>query len=441
MKAGRSIIYLLLFTGCSINYVDRVVLSVAAGPIAREFNLSTIQLGYLFSAFLWTYLVFVLPWGMFVDRVGTRRATAAGMSIWSVATVLTALSGGFGSAVLSRLLMGFGEASTYPAGARTIREWMPARERGFATTVFNCGGYAGPAVGSMLMGYLVAKMGWRGGFYVSAAIGLVWIVVWLLVYRRPEDATFIGESERQLILTERGGNALASNSAPLAALMRCTSLWGLFIVQGCAVYTVYLFLSWLPSYLQAARGLTVLRSGLYTAVPYAVAVPGTIFMGWLSDRLLRNSPVESGRRRYLVATMLLCSSCILITPWVKSTGLILALFSFSLTSIGSTVGLNIALLSDLLPNPANTGRANGFLVTGGNLFGVLAPIATGYVVSTTGSYDTAFLIAGVLLVIGATACLTMTRQPISPPGDTGDAKDAEDTEDTSTVDSTSGAAL
>ena len=444
MKAGRSIIYLLLFTGCSINYVDRVVLSVAAGPIAREFNLSTIQLGYLFSAFLWTYLVFVLPWGMFVDRVGTRRATAAGMSIWSVATVLTALSGGFGSAVLSRLLMGFGEASTYPAGARTIREWMPARERGFATTVFNCGGYAGPAAGSMLMGYLVAKMGWRGGFYVSAAIGLVWIVVWLLVYRRPEDATFIGESERQLILTERGGNALASNSAPLAALMRCTSLWGLFIVQGCAVYTVYLFLSWLPSYLQAARGLTVLRSGLYTAVPYAVAVPGTIFMGWLSDRLLRKSPVESGRRRYLVATMLLCSSCILITPWVKSTGLILALFSFSLTSIGSTVGLNIALLSDLLPNPANTGRANGFLVTGGNLFGVLAPIATGYVVSTTGSYDTAFLIAGVLLVIGATACLTMTRQPISPPGDTGDtgdAKDAEDTEDTPTVDSTSGATL
>jgi MFS family permease len=435
MKAGRSIIYLLLFTGCSINYVDRVVLSVAAGPIAREFNLSTIQLGYLFSAFLWTYLVFVLPWGMFVDRVGTKRATAAGMSIWSVATVLTALSGGFGSAVLSRLLMGFGEASTYPAGARTIREWMPARERGFATTVFNCGGYAGPAVGSMLMGYLVAEMGWRGGFFVSAAIGFVWIAVWLLVYRRPEEAAFIGETERQVILTERGGNAHASNSAPLSALMRCTSLWGLFIVQGCAVYTVYLFLSWLPSYLQAARGLSVLRSGLYTAVPYAVAVPGTIFMGWLSDRLLRHSSVESGRRRYLVATMLLCSSCILVTPWIKSTGLILALFSFSLTSIGSTVGLNIALLSDLLPNPANTGRANGFLVTGGNLFGVLAPIATGYVVSTTGSYDTAFLIAGVLLVIGATACLTMTRQPIAPAGETGN------TDATPSANPTSGARI
>ncbi|WP_233832768.1 MFS transporter [Paraburkholderia sp. ZP32-5] len=420
MKAGRIVIYLLLFSGCSINYIDRVVLSVAAHPIAQEFGLSTVQLGYLFSAFLWTYLIFVLPWGMLVDRIGTKRSTAWGMAIWSFATVLTGVSGGFGSAILSRLLMGFGEASTYPAGARTIREWMPARERGFATTVFNCGGYAGPAIGSILMGTLVSAMGWRGGFFVSAAIGFGWMLIWLIAYRSPEKARYIGDEERAMILAERGGSAQASASAPLSALLRCTSLWGLFIVQGCAVYTVYLFLSWLPSYLQSAHGLSVLKTGFYTAVPYAVAVPGTIFMGWLSDRLLRNAPVNSGRRRNMVALLLLCSACILVTPLVHNTFVVLALFSFSLTSIGSTVGLNIALLSDLLPNPANTGRAHGFLVTGGNLFGVLAPIATGYVVSFTGSYSAAFVIAGILLVVGATVCLTMTRKPIAPATASGD---------------------
>jgi len=414
MKAGRIVIYLLLFSGCSINYIDRVVLSVAATPIAHEFGLSTIQLGYLFSAFLWTYLVFVLPWGMLVDRIGTKRATASGMALWSFATVLTGFSGGFSTAILSRLLMGFGEASTYPAGARTIREWMPARERGFATTVFNCGGYAGPAIGSVLMGALISAIGWRGGFYVSAIIGFTWVVVWLLVYRSPEKAPYISNTERAMILSQRGGSADPSTAASLPALLRCTSLWGLFIVQGCAVYTVYLFLSWLPSYLQAVHGLTVLKTGFYTAVPYAVAVPGTICMGWLSDRLLRNAPVDSGRRRNMVAVLLLCSACILVTPLVTNTALVLALFSFSLTSIGSTVGLNIALLSDLLPNPANTGRAHGFLVTGGNLFGVIAPIATGYVVSITGSYNAAFVIAGLLLVLGATICLTMTRKPIAP---------------------------
>jgi MFS family permease len=414
IKPGRSLVYLLLFTGCAINYVDRVVLSVAAQPLAKEFGLSTIQLGYLFSAFLWTYLIFVLPWGAFVDRIGTRRSTAAGMAVWSVATVLTGVSGGFVTLFLSRLLMGFGEASTYPAGARTIREWMPARERGLATTVFNCGGYAGPAIGSTLMGYLVSEIGWRGGFMAAAALGFVWIAAWLLLFRQPEDAGFIDEEERAKILAERGGSAQAGSGDKLSTLLRSRTLWGLFIVQGCAVYTVYLFLTWLPSYLQAARGLSVLKTGFYTAIPYAVAVPGTIFVGWLSDRLLRDAPVDSGRRRNLVAVMLLCSSCILVTPWVSDITLILMLFSLSLTSIGSSVGLNIALASDLLPNPANTGKAHGFLVTGGNLFGVLAPIVTGYVVSITGSYDVAFLVAGALLLVAVTVCLTMTREPINP---------------------------
>jgi len=182
---GRTWIYILLVTACSINYIDRVVLSVSAQPISKEFEISTIQLGYLFSAFLWSYLVFVLPWGIYVDRVGTRRATTVGMAIWSAATLLTGLSWNFSSAFASRLLMGFGESSTYPAGGRTIREWMPAGERGFATTVFNCGGYIGPALGSVLMAYLVGSLGWRGAFYCAGALGFAWLIFWILVFRQP----------------------------------------------------------------------------------------------------------------------------------------------------------------------------------------------------------------------------------------------------------------
>lgn len=419
MTNGRTAIYLLLFSACAINFIDRVVLSVAAGPIAKEFGLSTIQLGYLFSAFLWTYLVFVLPWGMLVDRIGTRSATVWGMTIWSAATVWTGVSGGFFSAFISRLMMGLGEASTYPCAAQAIREWIPARERGFASTVFNCGGYAGPAIGSILMGYLVAKLGWRGGFYIAAAIGFVWMLIWLLVYRRPEDAKFISEKERALILKERGGCMKDQACTPISLLLRCPTLWAMFLVQGCAVYTVYFFLSWLPSYLQSTHGLTVLQTGLYTAIPYAVAVPGTLLLGWLSDRILRHAPVDSGRRRNMVAVMMLCASSIVLTPWVTNTFLMLALFSFAITSIGSAVSLNIALLNDLLPNAANTGRATGVLVTGGNLFGVLAPIATGYVVSMTGSYDSAFLVAASLLFVGAGICVALTRKPISLPSQSG----------------------
>ena len=145
-------------------------------------------------------------------------------------------------------------------------------------------------------------------------------------------------------------------------------------------------------------------------------MPGTILVGWISDRILRGAPVNSGRRRNMVATMMLLSSCILLTPFVTNTSVVLALFSLSLTCIGSTVGLNIALTNDLLVDPANTGRVYGVLVTGGNLFGVVAPIATGYIISGTGSYDAAFVIAGIILFFGAAVALTMTRQPIAAPG-------------------------
>lgn len=408
------LVYLLLLGAVTVNYVDRVILSVAAKPISQELGLSAPELGLLLSAFLWSYLVFVLPWGILTDKIGTKPSTVSGLALWTVATLLTGVSGGFGSLFAFRLVMGVGEASTYPAGAAAIREWIPTRERGLATTVFNAGGYAGPAIGSVVVGFLVGQFGWRSGFYFGAILGVLVLLAWIFVYKRPEQARFIGEAERTKILTERGDpDRPGHGGSSLGTLLRSRTMWGMFVAQGCAVYTVYMFLTWLPSYLQATHGLTVLKSGLYTAVPYAVAVPGTMFVGWLSDRLLRGRPAGSGRRRVMVTVTMLVSSCILLTPFVTNAAVILALFSLSLTSIGSAVGLNIALLNDLLADPADTGRANGILMVGGNGFGVLAPIATGYVIAWSGGYGTAFVVAGVLLVVGAVLTMTMTRTPIA----------------------------
>ncbi|MFI5615081.1 MFS transporter [Amycolatopsis sp. NPDC051903] len=419
MRTGRTLVYLLLLGAVTVNYVDRVILSVAAKPVSQELGLSAPELGLLLSAFLWSYLVFVLPWGILTDRIGTKPSTVSGLALWTVATLLTGLSGGFGSIFAFRLIMGVGEASTYPAGAAAIREWIPTRERGLATTVFNAGGYAGPAIGSVVVGFLVGQFGWRSGFYFGAIIGALVLLAWIFVYKRPEQARFIGEAERAKILTERGdigGAGVSAGGNSLGTLLRSRTMWGMFVAQGCAVYTVYMFLTWLPSYLQATHGLTVLKSGLYTAVPYAVAVPGTMLIGYLSDRLLRGQPAGSGRRRVIVTVTMLVSSCILLTPFVSSAPLILVLFSLSLTSIGSAVGLNIALLNDLLADPADTGRANGILMVGGNGFGVLAPIITGFVISWSGGYGMAFVVAGALLVVGAVLTMTMTRSPIAARG-------------------------
>jgi ACS family glucarate transporter-like MFS transporter len=416
MQKKRVWIALMLFSLAMINYIDRVTLSFAAAPIAKEFGLSPVALGYLFSSFLWTYTVFLIPMGMLVDRFGAKRVAGFGIGLWSAATAATGIAGSFPSLLATRLLMGAGEATSNPAGARVIREWIPASERGMTNAIFNSGSYAGPAVCALVAGPIIASFGWPALFFVAGGIGFIWLACWLTWFARPEDASWLSEEERQKILNERGAKKVDLDaSAPkvglIGLLRKGPTLWGLALTQGCNVYSQYLFLTWMPSYLQATKGLTIAKTGFYAAIPYAVAVALCIFVGRISDRLLKGD-VGGGKRRYMIAFAMLLASVILFAPFVQDVWLILGLIAISLTGIASTTSLNFALLNDLLKRPRDIGVAMGFLVVGGNVFGLLAPIVTGYVVESTGNYDRAFIIAGALLVVGATSILTLTRRPL-----------------------------
>ena len=416
MSYRRGWIAAFLFSLAMINYIDRTTLSFAIGPISKEFGLDDVGKGYLFSSFLWTYTLFLIPAGMMVDRFGSSRVAAWGIGIWSLATALTGASAGTVSLLLARLVMGAGEATSNPSGAKVVREWIPAGERGVITAVFNSGSYAGPALCALLAGGIIELWGWRALFILMGGIGFVWLLLWFMVYDKPERARWLGEAERRKILDERdtqrrqGGADVPATG--LLKLMRTRTLWGLAVTQGCNVYCQYLFLTWLPSYMQTAKHLTLLKTGFYTAIPYAIAVVLCVGMGRLSDRLLARAGVASGRRRNMIAASLIIASVVLFAPMVDSLWALLVLITISLTGIATTTSLNFALLNDLLPNAKDVGKAMGFVVVGGNLFGLLAPIVTGYVIQITGSYDGAFLVAGLLLILGATATLTMTRQPM-----------------------------
>ena len=416
MSYRRGWIALLLFALALINYIDRVTLSFAATPITKEYGLSPVLLGYLFSSFLWTYALFLLPMGLLVDRFGAKRVAGVGLGIWSVATAAAGLAGSFPALLASRLVMGGGEASSNPAGARVIREWIPASERGLVNAVFNSGSYAGPAICALAAGPTIEAFGWRALFFTAGGIGVMWILCWLLWFDKPEKASWLGAEERAKILAERGRvKAPIDDGLPGPGLRqllgRGPTLWGLALTQGCNVYSQYLFLTWLPSYLQQSKGLTVAKTGLFAAVPYVVAMVLCIAIGQLSDRFLRGD-VGGGRRRYVIAAAMILSSIILAAPMVNSVALILVLISLSLTGIAATTSMNFALLNDLLPDSRSVGLAMAFLVMGGNVFGLMAPIVTGYVINFTGSYDMAFVIAGILLLIGAASVMTLTRRPI-----------------------------
>jgi MFS family permease len=398
--------------------IDRIALSVAAKPIVAEYGFSPVQMGYLFSGFLWTYVVCLVPLGLLVERIGVKNMVGGGIAIWSTATALTAAGAGFVTILGARLVMGASEATTFPACGRVIRDWFPERERGFVTTLFNGGSSAGPAVGAILTAALVSSFDWRTAFIVLGAIGFVWLAAWMIWYGTPEKASWLSDPERTKILTERNGTgpnaSQASPPSSLGYLLSQRSVWGLVLTQACLVYTAYLFLTWLPTYLQSTRELSTMNTGYLTAVPYLITVVLGVTIARISDRVLTSKDIQAGRRRNFIAAMAVLAMLILLAPHVDGLWQLLLVLTLVLTGSTTGAGLNFTLASDLLRNPRDVSRVVAITSFGGNLFGLIAPIITGYVVAGTGGYTWAFRIAAVLLFCGCLATLGLTRRPIEP---------------------------
>jgi MFS family permease len=418
MNNRRLWVCVFLFTLTTINYTDRVALSVAAKPISVEFGLTPVELGYLFSSFLWMYIVCLIPVGLLVDRYGGKAVNAGGIALWSGATILTGLTTGFASMAATRVVMGMGESTSWPASNRIIREWFPASERAFANAVFGAGSAAGPAFGAMAVTTVVGFFGWRAGFFAAGAVGFVWFALWLVLFNRPDRVGWLTSAERTKIITERDGKVPPTQigASPLSRLLGMRSVWGLFFTQGCMVYGGYMLLTWLPTYMQQARGLSLMNAGFVSAIPFGTAAVVSIFLGRYGDRRLSHDDVHAGKRRSMIAVMLMGPALMLLVPYLDSLWAIVALLSVAASMGWTASALNFALVTDLVRNPADIGKVTSITVLGGNCFGIMGPIVTGYVVAITGGYNATFAVAGALALIGAICTLTLTHQPIEAVG-------------------------
>jgi len=418
----RGWIYVLMLTLVTINYMDRSALAVVAQKVRGEFNLSPVEMGYLFSSFLWTYVVCLLPVGIMLDRFSARNINSIGIALWSLAIAATAGVWNFGTLLLTRLVMGAGEATSIPSCGRIVREWMPSQERGVASVIFSAGSFLGPAIGAVAVAAITSAWGWRTAFVILGALGFVWLACNLIWFDRPERVSWLSADERKKIVSERSAGSpdeIGMHGSPgvVLELLKSPSMWGAMIAQAAGIYTLYLLLFWLPSYLQDTKHLTIMKTGLYTAVPWAIAVPVSIAIGVLSDRLLQRETLLAGGRRTVVIGCVLLAAVVVFVPFTNDTTLILMLFALSLSGINAVISLNLALVTDLVHRARDVGKALSLTILSGNIFGLLAPIITGYVVAGLGAYDWAFGIAGILLVIGAIALGTMTRNVILPVSD------------------------
>ncbi|HEV2097436.1 MAG TPA: MFS transporter [Stellaceae bacterium] len=404
-------VFFLLFLFNVIAYVDRVNMSVAGKPIAHEFGLSPIALGYLFSSFLWAYVLMMLPGGRLIDRWGTHVMASIATVVWSTAQMATGMVSSFVTMLLARLGLGVGEAPFAPVTYGSVRSWSPYTERGTAIAAISAGPPLGLALGAPLVGWLIESLSWRWSFIITGAVGFVWVAVWLSLVSSLEKTRWLPQAEREQILAERdaGIEPPSHGGVGYLGLIRCPAMWGLFISQGCLVYTFYLYMSWLPNYLQTTRGISIEGSGLYTAIPFVFAALVCIIANWFGDRMLSADAVRAGNRRYLVALCLLMTAVGLAIPFVQPLVGVIALVTIAVSFANVGPAANGALVADILRSPADTGRAFAFLVLGGNTFGLLAPIVTGYIVAATGSFNSAFAVAGALALIGAVAALTLSR--------------------------------
>ncbi|WP_347303040.1 MFS transporter [Croceibacterium sp. TMG7-5b_MA50] len=407
---------LLVLTG-TLNYLDRSALSIANGAIREEMQLTLGQMGILLSAFSWSYAVAQLPIGGVIDRFRPRVVLAIGIIVWSVAQAACGLVRSFGAFIGARVVLGVGESPQYPAAARVVSDWFPRDRRGMPTGIFNAASPLGTALAPPLLSLIIIAWGWREMFVVLGIAGFFVAAIWWVMYRNPADVALLPE-ERAYIDDGAADGPRKPALAEWGALFRHGTTWAMILGFFGSVYLNWLYLTWLPSYLQIERGMDTIKSGFAAFVPFFCGFIGCLVAGWLSDWLVRRTgSVLLGRKYLVVAAMFGMAAFTLPGALVASNAVALAcisaaVFLANVASVGSW-----ALVSAVAPSRqvASLGGLQNF---GGFIGGALAPIVTGFVVDASGSFVPALAIGAAVVTASAFVYLFGVRRPITPDHDT-----------------------
>jgi MFS transporter, ACS family, D-galactonate transporter len=393
----------LVFIGTIINYLDRTNMSVVAPQIAKEFAVTPVMMGVLFSAFSWAFAIATLPGGYFLDRFGTRITYGICLAGWSLLTTLQTFAGGFASLFGLRFGVGAAEAPAFPANNKLVTSWFPQRERGVAGSVCSMGIYVGTALLTPIEFYVASEYGWRAVFMVSGMIGLGWAIVWFLAYREPGQSRLANRAEMDYI-REGGGVVLqAASTEPfrwdhMGKLLRFRQIWGVCIGKLAATTTLYFFLTWFPTYLMQARGMSMLHAGTAAVGPYLSAAAGVMFGGWWGDWMIRRGVNVSTARKLPMVIGLLMTGSIVLANFTTSNTLVIAILcvAFFAQGMSSTTWV---IVSEIAPRDL-VGMTGSIASFASNLAGIITPITIGFIVQTTGSFEWALGFCAIVAMIG-----------------------------------------
>ncbi|KKB62174.1 glucarate transporter [Robbsia andropogonis] len=414
----RFLILAMLFIITTFNYADRATLSITGSEMSKELGFSTVQMGYIFSAFAWSYVIAQVPAGWLLDRYGARRVYATSIFVWSLFTMMQGAVGITGSAAFAvgalfalRFLMGAAEAPAFPANAKVVSSWFPTKERGTASAIFNSAQYFAAVVFTPLMAWITHTFGWHHVYTVMGLAGIVLSFIWLRTMKSPSQHPMANKAEVDYI---RDGGGIVDVIGSTAStdgkrrdqswfyakqLLKSKMLLGIYLAQFCISVLTYFFLTWFPIYLVQARHMTILKAGLIASLPAICGFIGGVLGGFISDWLIKRGHSLTVARKVPIVTGMLLSSSIIACNYVSATWLVVLFMS--LAFFGKGIGaLGWAVVSDTSPREA-VGLSGSIFNMFGNISGIVTPIVIGYIVATRGSFN------GALVFVGINALITV----------------------------------
>ena len=400
-----------LFIAGITNYLDRSSFSIANTTIRAELGLSATQIGALLSAFSLAYGITQLPIGLMLDRLGPRIILAVGMFLWSLAQMATGMVSSFAGFLATRVSLGIGEAPMMPCGVKVMNDWFSARDRGFPTGLLTASNTLGVTLAPPLLTLLMLGFGWRAMFVSVGLFSLVLSLAWYPIYRDREQLA-LTDAEATSLGLEAEPPRMAISARAWRRLFRLRTMWGMMLGFGGVNYTTWLYLSWLPGYLQAERHLTIARTGWVAVIPYLFGTFGSVASGAASNRLIRGGRAPIPASKMIIVTGMLCSA-------LSTLGV-----AFAPTATGAVVFVSLAIFFIYFGGNAGWGLAQAMAPVhmvasvsaiqnfGSFICASLAPFITGWLLDHTHSFHIALMICSLVATLGALSYWFIVKDPI-----------------------------
>ncbi|WP_413727672.1 MFS transporter [Sodalis sp. RH19] len=412
----RYITLLMIFITVVICYVDRANLAVASVHIQQEFGINKTQMGYVFSAFAWTYTLCQIPGGWFLDRVGSKMTYFIAIFGWSVATLSQGFANGLISLMGLRAITGMFEAPAFPTNNRMVTSWFPEQERASAVGFFTSGQFVGLAFLTPLLIWVQEMLSWHWVFILTGGVGIIWSVIWHVVYQPPKKSKGINAAELHYIAA---GGGIIDGDAPTAKAQRMSmtaadwklifhrKLVGVYLGQFAVTSTLWFFLTWFPNYLTQEKHIGALTAGFMTTVPFLAAFAGVLLSGLFADRMVRKGKTIGFARKTPIICGLLLSTCIMGANYTNDPVWIMTLMALAFFGNGFA-SITWSLVSSLAPVRL-IGLTGGVFNFVGGLGGITVPLVVGYLAQDYGFAPALIYIAAVAL-LGALSYLCLVGE-------------------------------